>query len=99
MLYTANFLNMVLIHLNWWSNSFRLHQIFLILNLMIQMLFFQNQQAPGSNYRKLGKSLKLIDLSDDSGPERVRTKKKFFYFSTKTYVVGTQKNRLNETVL
>ena len=23
----------------------------------------------------------------------------FFYFSTKTYVVGTQKNRLNETVL
>ena len=25
--------------------------------------------------------------------------KKFFYFSTKTYVVGTQKNRLNEMVL
>ena len=25
--------------------------------------------------------------------------KYFFYFSTKTYVVGTQKNRLNETVL
>ena len=23
----------------------------------------------------------------------------FSYFSTKTYVVGTQKNRLNETVL
>ena len=23
----------------------------------------------------------------------------FFYFSTKTYVVGTQKNRLDETVL
>ena len=23
----------------------------------------------------------------------------FFYFSTKTYVVGTPKNRLNETVL
>ena len=23
----------------------------------------------------------------------------FFYFSTKTYVVGTQKNRLNEMVL
>ena len=23
----------------------------------------------------------------------------FFYFSTKTYVLGTQKNRLNETVL
>ena len=25
--------------------------------------------------------------------------KQFSYFSTKTYVVGTQKNRLNETVL
>ena len=25
--------------------------------------------------------------------------KLFSYFSTKTYVVGTQKNRLNETVL
>ena len=27
------------------------------------------------------------------------TEKYFSYFSTKTYVVGTQKNRLNETVL
>ena len=26
-------------------------------------------------------------------------KKAYSYFSTKTYVVGTQKNRLNETVL
>ena len=26
-------------------------------------------------------------------------KKWFFYFSSKTYVVGTQKNRLDETVL
>ena len=25
------------------------------------------------------------------------TEKQFSYFSTKTYVVGTQKNRLNET--
>ena len=30
---------------------------------------------------------------------RVRTPKIFSYFSTETYVVGTQKNRLNETVL
>ena len=30
---------------------------------------------------------------------RVGTGKLFSYFSTKTYVVGTQKNRLNETVL
>ena len=26
-------------------------------------------------------------------------KNQFCYFSTKTYVVGTQKNRLNETIL
>ena len=32
-----------------------------------------------------------------SGPQiRVRNEKSFSYFSTKTYVVGTQKNRLNE---
>ena len=30
---------------------------------------------------------------------RVCTRKIIFYFSTKTYVVGTQKNRLNETIL
>ena len=30
---------------------------------------------------------------------RVLTKKLFSYFSTKPYVVGTQKNRLNEAVL
>ena len=29
----------------------------------------------------------------------VRNRKIIVYFSTKTYVVGTQKNRLNETVL
>ena len=30
---------------------------------------------------------------------KVRTENIFSYFSAKTYVVGTQKNRLNETVL
>ena len=30
---------------------------------------------------------------------RSLTENYFSYFSTKTYVVGTQKNRLNETVL
>ena len=30
---------------------------------------------------------------------RVHTKKYLSYFSTKTYIVGTQKNRLNETIL
>ena len=29
---------------------------------------------------------------------RCVTEKQFSYFSTKIYVVGTQKNRLNETV-
>ena len=31
--------------------------------------------------------------------EECVTKHYLFYFSSKTYVVGTQKNRLNETVL
>ena len=30
---------------------------------------------------------------------RVRTENDFSHFSAKTYVVGTQKNRLNETIL
>ena len=30
---------------------------------------------------------------------RVRTKKLIFLFLNQTYVVGTQKNRLNETIL
>ena len=30
---------------------------------------------------------------------KVRTENYFPYFSTKTYVLGTQKNRLDETVL
>ena len=39
-------------------------------------------------------------LNTLTGPQiRVRNWKSFSYFSTKTYVVGTQKNRLNETVL
>ena len=35
-----------------------------------------------------------------TGPQiKVCNRKLFSYFSTKTYVVGTQKNPLNETVL
>ena len=42
------------------------------------------------------RSLKI----DISGPKlRVCNRKIICYFSTKTYVVGTQKNHLNETVL
>ena len=49
-------------------------------------------------------SHKLIDQLQQktctAGPQiRVCNEKLFSYFSTKTYVVGTQKNRLNETVL
>ena len=40
-----------------------------------------------------------LNSTTDRPPIRVRTGKLFSYFSTKTYVVGTQKNRLNETVL
>ena len=32
-------------------------------------------------------------------PDKSVIKNSFCYISTKTYVVGTQKNRLNETVL
>ena len=39
-----------------------------------------------------------VSRSQDFSEECV-TEKLFSYFSTKTYVVGTQKNRLNETVL
>ena len=46
---------MFFIHLKWRSSSFRLHQAFPI--FMIQMLFSQIQQAPGPDFRKVGKSL------------------------------------------
>ena len=36
------------------TNLFRLHQIFTILT--IQMLLYQIQQAPGPDFRKVGKS-------------------------------------------
>ena len=53
--FTMLFPYMFLIHLKWWSGSFRLHQVFPI--LMVQMFFPQIQQAPGPNFRKVGKSL------------------------------------------
>ena len=45
---------------NWQSSYFRLQQIFPI--LMIQMLFPQIQQAPGPDFRKVGKSLTTSGL-------------------------------------
>ena len=46
----------------------------------------------------IGKELK-IPPSSGHPDKSAYLKIYFFYFSTKTYVVGTQKNRLNETVL
>ena len=40
---------------------------------------------------------KQLDRDQSFKYLRVRNKKYFSYFSTKTYVVGTQKNRLIET--
>ena len=44
----------------------------------------------------------MTTMNEDSNAGlqiRVRIGKLFRYFLSKTYVVGTQKNRLNETVL
>ena len=62
MLYTANFLYALFsIHLKWWSSSFRLHQIFQI--LMIQMFF---AQSPWPDLRKVGNSLKPVQVADQA---------------------------------
>ena len=48
--------------------------------------------------------IRLESQPENPDPENshqafVYQKNNFFYFSANTYVVGTQKNRLNETVL
>ena len=67
-LYTANvlvcFLLFFVIHLKWRSSSFRLHQIFKI--LMVQMTFAQIQWAPDPDLRKVGNSLKPVQVSDQT---------------------------------
>ena len=60
-LYTANILYLFLIHLKWHSSFFKLHQIFP--KLMVQMLFSKIQQAPGPNFRKVGKFLNTLRIS------------------------------------
>ena len=40
-----------------------------------------------------------MSLTNVRPPDKSAYQKLFSYFSTKTYVVGTQKNRLQETVL
>ena len=54
-----------------------------------------------SDQTKQKKASKAVEQLDQCpGPQiRVRNGKLFSYFSTKTYVVGTQKSRLTETVL
>ena len=47
----------------------------------------------GSRYKKI-----LKFLSSNRPPDKSVTENYFPYFSTKTYVVGTQKNHLDETV-
>ena len=49
-----SFLLLILIYLKLQSSSFRLYQFFPI--LMVQMLFSQIQQAPGPDFRLVGKS-------------------------------------------
>ena len=39
-------------------HSFRLHQVFP--TLMVSMIFSQIQQAPGPDFRKVGKSLNIL---------------------------------------
>ena len=43
--------------------------------------------------------MSALIMKDMSGPQIRVTENYFSYFSTKTYVVDTQKNSLNETVL
>ena len=55
-LYTANFCYpWFLINLKWWSSSFGLHQVFP--NFDGPNDISQIQQAPGPDFRKVGKSL------------------------------------------
>ena len=56
MLFTANFIYILLIHLKWRSSSFR-RQIFPI--LIIQLFSPQIQQAPGPDFRKVRKYMNI----------------------------------------
>ena len=45
------------------------------------------------------KLLRSNKIADQDFSEECQTEKSLSYFSTKTYIVGTQKNCLNEAVL
>ena len=65
----------------------------------MMVLRYNNRLSDGLN--SVSTEFLTWNLPMDNRPlvQRVRTKKLISYYSTKTNVVGTQKNRLNETVL
>ena len=72
------------------SNLYSLRAGFLEMN--------PKRSFPSVPLSKLGSHFTKVCHS--SGPQiRLRSRNYFSYFSSKTYVVGTQKNCLNETVL
>ena len=52
-----SFIMLILIYLKWRPSSFRQYQFFPI--VMVQMLLYQIQQAPGPDFRMVGKCLTL----------------------------------------
>ena len=66
------------------------------MDIQIMDKFGQNFQQ---NLQALYLFLNLQRYATTGLKLRFCTKNKFSYFLTKTYVVGTQKNRLNEMVL
>ena len=76
--------------------------IFLFLNQNICCWYSKEPSHGDGSFEHSKHMLKLMGkkmLTLSGLKLRVRTIKYFSYFKTKTYVVGTQKNRLNETVL
>ena len=65
-----------LINLKWWSSSFRQHQVFP--TLMVE-IFSAIQQAPGPDFRKVGKSLytTFIDAANSGLKKKIE-----IYFNT-----------------
>ena len=56
-LYIYDTASYIWFHLEWWSSSFRLHQIFPI--LIVQIHFFPNSTGTWPQLQKVGESLKV----------------------------------------
>ena len=52
-----------------------------------------------ANLKSAGKLLVGLEMYNQASRNKTVTENYFSYCSTKTYVVGTQKNRLDETVI